>query len=132
MPRIKLKRVYHRWDKWEDFTCGFYNSCSGIIKDELKIYVKHLFSNELLTREYMKRVVEEWIFSCEHNLTNESLNKIAYLGQAACCLYKNIPATVTMETWSELSKEIRDRSDKIAQEILNYWILNNKHLLIYA
>ena len=31
---------------------------------------------------------------------------IAYLGQGACCLYAEVPSTVTMEAWNLLDKEI--------------------------
>ena len=45
--------------------------------------IKNELSSEDLTRENMMRVISEWKYSCEHNLTNESLNRIAYIGQAA-------------------------------------------------
>ncbi len=76
----------------------------------------------------MNRVLDEWKYSCEHNLSNESLNKIAYLGQAACCLYSEIPSTITMEAWSLLSEGVKDRSNSIALKIIKKWELNNKHI----
>lgn len=39
----------------------------------------------------MKRVGDEWPRSCEHFLTNESMNCIAWLGQAAMCIATGIP-----------------------------------------
>lgn len=69
----------------------------------------------------MLEVIEKWPYSCEHNLTNNSLNKIAYLGQAACCLYAKVPATVTMEAWSKVPEKFRNEADEIAAEVLTIW-----------
>ncbi len=85
-----------------------------------------MFNSEELTKEYMNKVTNEWVYSCEHNLTNEALNQIAYIGQAACCIYADIPSTITMEAWSMLDKEVQDRANKIALEVLNKWKYKNR------
>jgi hypothetical protein len=113
---------------WEDWKHGFYDNCSGKEKEKKIEKVLEMFNSEKLTREHMERVIDEWKYSCEHNLTNEALNKIAYIGQAACCIYANIPSTVTMEAWSLLDESVKNRSDIIAEEILNKW--NKKNRLI--
>ena len=122
------KQVFHPYDLWEDHKHGFYNNISGSNKMQMILDVVTLFSNPTETNLYMNRVVKEWKFSCEHNFTNPSMNRVAYLGQAACALYKGIPSTVTMECWSLLSKEVQDRSNKIAKEIIKEWIDNNKNI----
>lgn len=116
-----MERIYHSYDKWEDFKHGFYDSVSGKNKELLIESVAELFSSPELTEEYMQRVLNEWVFSCEHNLTNTSLNRIAYLGQSACCLYAKVPSSVTIGAYSKLPKEIRDRSDKIARILIKRW-----------
>lgn len=85
-----------------------------------------MFSSEKLTIEFMDKVITEWKHSCEHNLTNDSMNKIAYIGQAACCLYDNVPCIVTMNAWKTLPVEIRLRADEIAKKTLNKWIQNQR------
>ncbi len=82
-----MGRIYHHYIKWEDWRHGFYNNCSGCEKQSKIEKVLEMFNSEELTKECMNRVTSEWVFSCEHNLTNEALNKIAYIGQAACCIY---------------------------------------------
>lgn len=121
-----MKRIYHHYEMWEDWKCGFYDNCSGEVKAEKIKKVIEMFNSEKLTTEYMYLVIGKWIYSCEHNLTNESLNKIAYIGQAACCLYSQIPSSVTMEAWSMLTKEVQERSNQIAETVLNKWINQNK------
>lgn len=121
-----MKRIYHPYWYWEDYKAGFYENCSGEIKEKYIQKVIELFNSEKLTREYMNKVIVEWHYSCEHNLTNESLNKIAYIGQAACCLYAGIPSTVTMEAWNLLKSEVQERADKQAEKVLNEWMYKNK------
>lgn len=123
-----MKRIYHPYWLWEDYKFGFYDNCSGETKKQYLKDVVSFFNDPYLTEEYMKRVVDEWIYSCEHNFTNEAMNKIAYLGQSAVCLWKGIPNTVTMEAWSLLTKEVQNRSNEIAKEIINYWINKNKNI----
>ena len=71
-------------------------------------------------------VVDNWKYSMEHNLTNSSMNHIAYIGQSACAYYDNIPSTITMEAWSMLTKEVQERSNEIALLAIERWKSNNK------
>lgn len=123
-----MERIYHPYWLWEDFKNGFYDNISGEKKKELSFKVIELFNDSKLTKENMMRVINEWKYSCEHNLSNDSMNKIAYLGQGACCLYAGIPNSITMESWSLLSKERQKKSDKIANEVLEIWINRNKNI----
>lgn len=123
-----MKRVYHPFWLWEDFKCGFYDNISGDKKKELSKKVVEMFNSPEKTKYYMMKVINEWKYSCEHNLTNDSLNKIAYLGQGACCLYAGIPNSITMESWSLLTKEVQNESDRIAKEVLTIWENKNKNI----
>lgn len=123
-----MNRIYHPYWMWEDFKAGFYDNISGEQKKEMINKVVELFSDNEITRKYMIRVIDEWVFSCQHNLSNESLNRIAYLGQGACCLFAGVPSTITMEAWSLVSKENQDKADGIAKDVLNIWINRNKKI----
>lgn len=123
-----MKRVYHHYQMWEDWTFGFYDNLSGSNKQSKLDKVVEMFNSKELTTQYMNKVVNEWQYSCEHNFSNESINKIAYLGQAACCLYSEIPATITMEAWSLLDKSVQERSNSIAKKIIDKWELNNQNI----
>lgn len=123
-----MSRIYHPYTYWEDYKCGFYDNSSGEEKKHQIKLVLEMFNSEEFTKEYMNKVIEEWRFSCEHNLSNESMNKIAYIGQAACCIYGGVPSTVTMEAWSLLDEEVKERSNKIANSVLNKWEDKNKNI----
>jgi len=116
-----MERIYHPYTRWEDFPSGFYDNCTGVEREEKIKKVIELFSDPAKTETYMTRVCAEWVFSCEHNLTNSAMNKIAYIGQAACCLYAGVPSTITMEAWSMLDKSIQDRANEIAVRTLKKW-----------
>jgi len=116
-----MNRIYHPYDKWEDFKHGFYDNISGKNKQQLAVKVVELFENKENTERYMRMVVEQWPNSCEHNLSNLSMNRIAYLGQAACCIYAGVPCSVTMEVWSTVNQESRNEADRIAKEIIKEW-----------
>jgi 3-methyladenine DNA glycosylase AlkC len=123
-----MKRIFHPYWLWEDYKFGFYDNLTG---DKKKYYIEkclEMFNDKTKTKEFMYRVVNEWKYSCEHNLTNESLNKIAYIGQSACCIYAGIPSTITMESWSLLSEDVKKRSNEIAKEVIEFWKKENKNI----
>jgi len=126
--KVEKNRVYHPYQKWEDYQNKFYENCSGIEKEKKLCQALEMFNSEELTRRNMYSVIEKWKYSCEHNLTNSSMNKIAYIGQAACSYYAQIPNTITMEAWNILSKDVQERSNKIAIEVINEWINKNKNI----
>ena len=82
-----------------------------------------------LTEKYMSNVINKWLFSCEQNLTNNGMNKIAYIGQAACCLYAGIPSLITMEAWSSVSKGNQEIANSIAKDKLKEWELIHVRVL---
>jgi protoheme ferro-lyase len=123
-----MERIYHPYWNWEDYKAGFYENISGTEKISLSKKVLEMFNCEDKTRKNMFFVVNNWKNSCEHNLTNQSMNQIAYIGQSACCVYASVPSTITMEMWSKLSKDVQSRSNKIAIEAIDLWKQNNKYI----
>lgn len=123
-----MKRIYHPYWLWEDYKAGFYDNMSGINKQQKIKKVLEMFNDAKKTKEMMFYVVDNWKHSCEHNLTNESVNKIAYIGQSACCVYDGIPNTITMSAWSLLTQEVKERSDNIALLAIERWNKQNKFI----
>jgi hypothetical protein len=121
IKNMEIKRIYHSWEKWEDYKSGFYNNVSGKEKTIMIKKVVEMFSSRELTEKYMDKVIHSWFYSCEQNLTNNGMNKIAYIGQAACCLFYGIPASVTMEAWSSVDEADQQVANGIADKKLNEW-----------
>ena len=121
-----MNRIYHPYWLWEDYKAGFYENVSGKEKNIFSDKVFEMFNSQSLTLENMFYVVDNWNYSMQHNLSNSSMNKIAYIGQSACCNYAGNPYTVTMEVWSKLDKKIQLRANKDALKALERWNNNNK------
>ena len=130
-----MKQIYHNWELWEDYKNGFYSSVKPSSKNELIFKIKELFKSRELTNLYMKNVCDNWFYSCEHNLTNLNMNRIAWLGQAASCLYCGASCFLTMNVWNMLSFLDQKESDLIAIKNIKEWEQKKKleiTLLIFS
>lgn len=123
---MELQRIYHRYENWECYKAGFFNTLSFVItsRQEFIDKVVELFSDAVLTELYMKKVIIDWPNSTEHNLTNTSMNRVAWLGQSACCIYASVPSILTMEAWHHVSEECREKANKIAENIISEYEQN--------
>src|SRR5580700_4929124 len=100
-----MTRVFHPWDKWEDYLHNFYGGVLEYDHDKTLEKYADLLRDLNKFEQALKVIVSEWKYSCEHNLTNESMNRIAYLGQAANALVNNAPHNVSMGGYNLLTKE---------------------------
>lgn len=123
---MKINQIFHHFSKWEDNKAGFYDTTCEEYKEHIQKSIK-LLSNQKEFRKYATKVITEWIFSCEQNLTDPSLNKIAYIGQSACCLANGTPAFVTRNSWSYIDEIDQRLANNTAREVLKEW--RSKQLL---
>ncbi len=118
-------RKFHTYDKWECHKAGFYGThVDGKTKDECNEIFRAFLCDLKAFDAAVKHVTGHWQYSCEHYLTNVAMNRIAWLGQAACCHAKGIPA-VFRGGWSLLTTEQQDTANDIALMWLNNWLENN-------
>lgn len=68
----------------------------------------------------LARVIAEWPISCEQFLSNESLNRIAWLGQSSACIEMGIPSTFRAG-FKLLSAEAQAVANEKADEWLRTW-----------
>ena len=119
------ERVFHTYDKWECHKAGFYASKKeGMTAEECKQAYADFLGDDLLFRQYLLIVITEWKYSCEHYLTNKSMNRIAWLGQASVCAYSGIPS-VFCSGFNLLSELDKERANQTALEYLNMWLSKN-------
>lgn len=118
-------RVFHTFDKWECHKAGFYASRKeGITKDQgEKMYCDFLSDSEKF-RKAATGVINEWKHSCEHYLTNSSMNRIAWIGQAAMCYETGIPS-VYCSGFNLLTEEQQKQANQVALDVLNVWLADN-------
>lgn len=118
-----MKRIYHTWDKWECYPAGFYNDKppTGVaVADARRLYAEFLRDTPRF-KAALARVIAEWKNSCEHYLTNENMNRIAWLGQAAACIDMGMPS-IFRSGFHLLSPEEQATANGAALEALNRWL----------
>ena len=118
-----MERIFHTWDEWECYPAGFYNNRppKGKTRDDcLQMYADFLRDDDRF-RAALERVVVEWVNSCEHYLSNECMNRIAWLGQAAACVDMGIGSGFKAG-FNMLTDEEQERANLTALEYLNMWL----------
>lgn len=116
-----MKRIYHTWDKWECYPAGFYankgpaddETCRDMYRD----FLRNLPEFEIA----LALVLTTWPNSCEHYLSNESMNRIAWLGQAAMCIARGVPAFFR-GGFDRLTPEEQEAANLCALSALNVWL----------
>tara|TARA_R110000824_G_scaffold9768_7_gene43193 strand:+ start:1179 stop:2309 length:1131 start_codon:yes stop_codon:yes gene_type:complete len=123
-------RIFHTYDKWECHKAGFYSPTKeGWTHKECEDEFKRILSNQKLFGEILSKVIVEWKNSCEHYLTNTSMNRIAWLGQAAVCYHSGVPSRYS-GAWMDLDKKTREKADNTALIYLNKWTSINNRTVI--
>lgn len=118
-------RVYHTYDKWECHKAGFYASRKkDITKEQGEQMYADFLSDSVKFMDAGLSVISEWKYSCEHYLTNSSMNRIAWIGQAAMCYATGIPS-VYCSGFNLLTEEQKDEANNVALVILNKWLKDN-------
>jgi hypothetical protein len=116
-----MNRVHHPYWKWEEFHAGMWEHIGGQRGRELLQLAIAFTGDHIAYGAAMLRVVSEWPMSCEHNLSDVSMNRLAWIGHAACCLERGVPEAITRAAWGLLSDEQRDQANKKAQEAVDEW-----------
>lgn len=117
-----MKRVYHTWEKWECYPAGFYELKHATKTDEdcRNEYAEFLRDTEAFS-EALAGVLRDWPMSCEHYLTNENMNRIAWLGQASMCYARGVPA-VYRGGFNRLTETEQITANETALKYLNIWL----------
>lgn len=118
----KIERIWHPWNNWECYRSNFFGSLPKSLKkaEALKL-CQDLYKNVDEFERVLLRILKEWPNSCEHNLSNLGMNRIAWLGQAACAYKYRIPNMVGMQAFSEMEELYKAPADAVAQKIIDLW-----------
>ena len=119
-----MKRIYHTWNEWECYPAGFYENRpadKSLTEDDCKEIYRALLADIPRFREALARVLAEWPNSCEHYLSNERMNRIAWLGQASLCIAEGIPARFR-GGYMLLDDDQKLAADLAALDALNEWV----------
>ena len=119
-----MKRVFHTWEKWECYPAGLYEDLppAGMTAKEATHAYRDFLRNIPCFEAALERVLAEWPRSCEHYLSNETMNRVAWLGQASMCIATRVPAAFR-SGFNLLSKEDQRSADETALAALNRWLV---------
>lgn len=121
---MSIKRIYHPYYKWEETYSNMWGSVKN--KDAYLQVAIDFTGNAKLYGSHMKRVQEEWKISCEHNLSNKTQNRKAWIGHAACALAFGCPEQITREAWAYLSEGQQKEANDVADIAISLW--EKRHL----
>lgn len=114
-----IKRIYHPYWMWEESKSLMWSTVDN--RDEmLKIAIEFTGDHKKYGLA-MFRVIKEWPISCEHNLSDTSQNRRAWIGHAACALEIKCPEDIVRQAWHHLTDEQRTLANKAADNAISAW-----------
>lgn len=118
-------RIFHTYEKWECYKAGLYETTKeGMTKAQCEEAYRAFLSDLPAFEAALAVVVTEWKHSCEHYLTNVSMNRIAWLGQASAAQALGIPATYRGGFY-KLTEAEQSAANELALVYLNKWLVAN-------
>lgn len=117
-----MKRIHHRWEKWECVPAGMYASIppARMTADEACAAYAAFLQDISRFRVALARVLDEWPISCEQFLSNEGINRIAWLGQASMCIATGVP-NAYRGGFKLLTQRQQQQANAAAAEFLSKW-----------
>lgn len=119
-------RILHTWEKWECFKAGFYEERppEGVTQDQGEERYREFLADLKAFEASLEQITKQWKFSCEHYLTNDRMNRIAWLGQASVANALGIPSCCR-GGYNRLDDEQKYAADQMALKWLNRWLVAN-------
>lgn len=116
-------RILHTWDKWECYRHGFYaeRPPSGMSQEDGERAYRDFLSDLDKFGASLAIVTNDWKHSCEHYLTNDRMNRVAWLGQASVAQALGIPSGCR-GGYQLLTTEQKYAADQLALKYLNEWL----------
>lgn len=118
-------RIFHTYDKWEHIAYNFFGKAHPTLSPaQCEYKCKEFLCNIPEFSEALEKIMEEWPCACEHNLTNKSMNRIAWLGQAAVAYKYNIPS-ISSAGFTLLTEKEQALANETALHFLNKWLVGH-------
>lgn len=115
---IRTKRVYYHYQDLEEYQRGMWRIVRGEERKACILRAAKLMMETAAFYSQMLRALTEWPKSCEHNLTCDGMNKIAWLGHAGCCIGAASPEEATRAAWYRLNDSQMDAANAAAAAVL--------------
>lgn len=113
-----MNRVFYHYKELEETYSNLWKTGSdeGLINKSII-----LLSDRNAFKKEIKGMLSDWKKSAIFNLTNESQNRIAWIGQATCSHAHGATNGETKDAWSKLTEDQKLSANNVAFECLNDW-----------
>lgn len=117
----KNNRAFARYESWECYQAGFFNSCS--CRDHVKVEESRLLlCNPDAFYAACFHVFEQWRITSLVHLTNTQINHKAWIGHAAAFLHHNACEDCTVKGWHLCDARQQIKANLIADTAVKEWI----------
>lgn len=109
-------RFFVHHEQREDIKCGFFSNkkptlekkelCVGLLKDANNFW------------QIMCEIRQNWKNSFKVNLSNKTINRRAWLGQASCCYAFGCSCFEVMKYWNYLNEDEQFLANKTANKMI--------------
>jgi len=123
-----MKRVFIHYSELEEVQAGLWKIVRGEQRKMNIINASELMRDIGAFEWAMGEAIEKWPNSAIHNLTAESINRLAWLGHAGCCIAVGSPEENTRCAWHTLSEQEQRDADSAALRVLIKWQMANKEV----
>lgn len=126
MTKIKdsTGRVFYHHDFWEDAKNGMYDLQS--IDDDKILKCVTLLSDQEIFWDTMCQMKIDWPYCFDVNLSNKTINRRAWLGQASCCYNYGISFNITIRAWNLLEDKTKKLANNTAQKMIDLYERENE------
>lgn len=118
---MKIKRVFHHWEKCEEYKSNMWKAVPPEDRDAYVAQSIQLMLDCDAFEFAMQKAVDEWPFSCEAALSASTMNHQAWIGNAGCAIAHNSPEDLTRQAWRTLTKIQQDAANAAADRAIAYW-----------
>lgn len=116
-----MARAYFHYEQLEEFHRGMWRIVRGEERKRNAEAAADLMRHPAEFKAAMMRAANEWPNSCQHNLTADAVNRIAWFGHAGCCIGCGSPEENTRIGWHMLTPPEQAAANRAAQEVIDYW-----------
>lgn len=113
-----MKQIYTPYWEWECFKNSMWKKKSD---DVLLQKAIEFTGNHLEYGKAMREVVLKWPSTMLNHLTNESINKKAFIGHCACSYKLGIPENIVRQAWKYLNQDQQRLANKEAEKAFELW-----------
>lgn len=122
-----MKQIFHNYTKWEDFINGMWRKETKQYEEKFLPIAIEFTGNDELYGSAMLEVIDNWKITCEHNLSDKSINRKAFIGHCAVCYKLGIPEYITRMAWHHLTEDQQNKANKRAEYAIKQWELKITH-----